>query len=170
MISKSDGILVKFDKKMIRQALHLAEVRGKKDNNRNDFVGACGEIAVSKVLGVGINDACTPRGDGGFDHITSTGVKIDTKTRTQEGRDFVLFRESADLWRADVGVLCWWCEAIKSIFIVGWIHKMDLIVHGGPMKIGKNKRWGIMWKRLEPISALKQRIKELEEIEKDLQS
>lgn len=84
-------------------------------------IGAIGEKAVSKILGVDVNREINPTGDAGFDFVVD-GETYEVKTTTYNP-PYLRFNRMKD-FNTDWAVLCHYIDA-ETINVVGKINKKD---------------------------------------------
>lgn len=101
-----------------RQAAHPNGTRRFfEDPNTEDRIGAAGELAFGKLVGVDVDARTLPSGDGGVDFVVSWYVTIDVKTARVPA--YLLVKE-ADIDRpVDIYVLARYIDD-ETVEFLGW--------------------------------------------------
>jgi len=135
------------------EAMRIAKIRHRSTSTRPDadVLGALGEIAFARLLGLLVNDV--PGGDPGYDFRLPTGLTIDVKAITDEHRGLLVPKQA----RAGAYVLALVDYDSDMVEFVGWT------TGGTGVQIGTaSSSWsrhylvdrGMLW----PIETLKERI------------
>ena len=98
------------------------------------YIGMLGEIAVSKYLGIPINNEVLVGGDGGIDmHYKNQSIQI--KTRTHLKNPIYLMYKHKEEFVADWSILCT-IETPTSVGIRGFISKAKFMQKSKPLDFG----------------------------------
>lgn len=124
------------------------------------LIGLYGEIAVSRYLGLDIDETSRPGGDNGVDFVYN-GYTIDVKTRPQVGYDLMFYDDWSDL-RADIFILVYINEETMVAKLPGWAWDYEVVLTARQQKDRRGEVRRIFEpSQLQSIQTLSSSIKEL---------
>lgn len=112
------------------------------------YIGMLGEFAVSKYLGLRIDETVGKGGDGKIVDLIQDGMEIQVKTRLPNKPPLYLFYESLDVAERTV---CALAKSPATIQLVGWIDRDDFLAQYKEVDFGYGTRFAVTSDRLRSM-------------------
>lgn len=98
------------------------------DNKKTDLqihiYGMAAEYAFGKLFGLQPDLGAQLKGDAGYDFVFPGGLTAEIRYRFERNRDFSLYSDRLEDFKADFGVLVWPGPSVRQFEIIGWVSKV----------------------------------------------
>jgi len=115
--------------------------------------GVMAELAVASILGVNIDPAIYPNGDGGND-LKYKNATVQVKNNMNRGRELYFYVPEKEQFKSSVGVLTRPVSMVE-IEILGWVSKERFLLSSEPINFGYRDNYGVSQSQLEQPEFLK---------------
>lgn len=121
--------------------------------NRTDFevhmLGAMGELAAARWLGVSVDTSVAPSGDDKITDLVVGTTRVQVKARTVQEKPVYLFFNRREQFQADVAVLALVLGPAR-VQIAGWIRRQEFLEQAVSMDFGYGPRVVVPEGKLNP--------------------